>query len=139
MSNFLFLYGTLLPANASGKSRRIVKKLKPVGPATVAGRLYDLGDYPGGIPDESATTSIKGQLFELPEDELHSTVQILKLLDSYEEYDWADRRNSLFVRTRAVAELSDGRKITCWIYAYNREPENALLIADGDYSKSKAA
>jgi hypothetical protein len=48
-------------------------------------------------------------LFELPEDELHSTVQILKLLDSFEEYDWADRENSLFVRTRTLAELSDAQ------------------------------
>jgi len=134
MSEYLFLYGTLLPSNASGESPRIVRKLKRVGPATVRGRLYDFGDYPGAVLDRSAKTSIKGELFELPHDD-----SALKALDDYEEFNRTDQKNSLFVRTRTVAELHDGSRLNAWVYVYNRDPGSARLIASGDYSESKAA
>ncbi len=134
MSEYLFLYGTLLPSEATGESSRIVRRFKRVGSATVGGRLYDFGDYPGAVLDRSAKTSIKGELFELPHD--HSA---LKALDNYEEFDRADRKNSLFVRTRTVAELHDGSRLNAWVYVYNRDPGSARLIASGDYSESKAA
>jgi gamma-glutamylcyclotransferase (GGCT)/AIG2-like uncharacterized protein YtfP len=134
MSEHLFLYGTLLPGDEAGESSGIVRKLKRVGSATVRGRLYDFGDYPGAVIDRSAKTSIKGELFELPNDD-----STLKALDDYEEFNRTDRKNSLFVRIRTVAELHDGRRLNAWVYVYNRDPGSARLIASGDYSESKAA
>jgi len=134
MSEHLFLYGTLLPGDATGETSQIVGGLKRVGLATVRGRLYDFGDYPGAVLDRSAKTSIKGELFELPNDD-----SALDALDDYEEFNRTDQKNSLFVRTRTVARLHDGRRLDAWIYVYNRDPGTARLIASGDYSESKAA
>ena len=134
MNEYLFLYGTLLPSDATDKPSRVVRRLKRVGSATIAGRLYDFGDYPGAVLDRSAKTAIKGELFELPHDD-----SALKALDDYEEFNRTDRKHSLFVRTRTVAELHDGRRLNAWVYVYNRDPGSARLIASGDYSESKAA
>ena len=134
MTEYLFLYGTLKPNKAAGDIAETVQRLRPLGPATVPGRLYDFGDYPGAVIDQSARTSIKGELCELPSD--GST---LKSLDEYEEFNTADRKNSLFVRARAIADLNDGRRLTVWVYVYNRDPGGARLIVSGDYSESKAA
>src|SRR5216684_8945284 len=131
MTEYLFLYGTLKPNEAASDVAETVRTLRRVGSATVPGRLYDLGDYPGAVIDRSAKTSIKGELFELPNDD-----SALKALDDYEEFNRTDRKNSLFVRTRTVAELYDGRRLSAWIYVYNRDPGSARLIASGDYSES---
>jgi gamma-glutamylcyclotransferase (GGCT)/AIG2-like uncharacterized protein YtfP len=134
MSEYLFLYGTLLPGDATGEPSRIVSSLKRVGSGTVRGRLYDFGDYPGAVLDRSAKTSIKGELFELPNDD-----SALRALDDYEEFDRTDQETSLFVRTRTMARLRDGRRLNAWVYVYNRDPGSARLIPSGDYSESKAA
>ncbi len=135
MTEYLFLYGTLLPGDSTEESSRIVGRLKRVGSATVRGRLYDFGDYPGAVLDRTAKSSIKGELFELPNDDDSA----LKALDDYEEFNRTDRRNSLFVRTRTVARLQGGRQLNAWVYVYNRNPGSARQIASGDYSKSRAA
>lgn len=134
MTEYLFLYGTLKPKEAASDVAETVKTLRRVGPATIPGRLYDFGDYPGAVIEQSAKTSIKGELFELPNDD-----SALKALDEYEEFDRTDKKNSLFVRARALADLTDGRRLTSWVYVYNRNPGSARLIVSGDYSESKAA
>jgi gamma-glutamylcyclotransferase (GGCT)/AIG2-like uncharacterized protein YtfP len=134
MTEYLFLYGTLLSGKLSNEAAAIVRQLRPVAPARVAGRLYDLGEYPGAVVDRSARTSIKGVLFELPNDD-----SVLRTLDDYEEFDRVNKKNSLFVRIRAVAKLADGTRVSSWIYVYNRDPGSAHLIAGGDYAQSRAA
>lgn len=134
MSDYLFLYGTLLPQEVSGKSSEIIRRLKSVGPATVRGRLYDFGDYPGAILDRSTNRLIKGELFELNDGNRE-----LRIFDEYEEFRTTDIDNSLFVRVRTDAELNDGRRLNAWIYVYNRNPGRARLIRNGVYSGSKAA
>lgn len=134
MTEYLFVYGTLRPARASAEGSRLLKRLRRVGQARVPGRLYDLGEFPGAVLDDSARTSISGELFALPNDG-----SILNALDEYEEFNGDDGRKSLFVRTKANVEVPDGRQIESWIYVYNRDPGNAPIITSGDYSQSRAA
>jgi gamma-glutamylcyclotransferase (GGCT)/AIG2-like uncharacterized protein YtfP len=134
MSDYLFLYGTLLPNEAPGELSALIRKLRKVGEGCVRGRLYDLGDYPGAILDAHSDTSVSGEVFALPEGQ-----SILPDLDSYEDFDPADRRGSLFVRERHPVSLSDGRCLECWVYVYNRNPGKAPLVVGGDYAKYKAA
>ena len=134
MSEYLFLYGTLLTGDTTDESSLIVRRLKRVGSATVRGRLYDFGECPGAVLDRTAKSSIKGELFELPNDD-----SVLNALDDYEEFDRTDRKNSLFVRIRTVATLHGRRQLNAWVYVYNRNPGSARQIASGDYSKSRAA
>jgi gamma-glutamylcyclotransferase (GGCT)/AIG2-like uncharacterized protein YtfP len=114
---YLFSYGTLLPEHAP----------REIG--FVRGRLYDLGDYPGAVLTRSGPL-IRGLVFELPEDP-----QVLERLDQYEEFNRSRPKASLFVRKRRVVQLQDGRKIYCWIYAYNRPTGTASPLPTGEYSK----
>jgi gamma-glutamylcyclotransferase (GGCT)/AIG2-like uncharacterized protein YtfP len=134
MSDYLFLYGTLLPNQAPSEVSALIRKLRKVGEGHVPGRLYDLGDYPGAILDARSETNVTGEVFALPDGQ-----SILPDLDSYEDFDPADRRTSLFVRERHPIMLSDGRRLECWVYVYNRNPGEAPLVVGGDYSKYKAA
>ena len=47
MPQHLFVYGTLRPQLAHGEARTLIADLEIVGSATVQGKLYDFGAYPG--------------------------------------------------------------------------------------------
>jgi gamma-glutamylcyclotransferase (GGCT)/AIG2-like uncharacterized protein YtfP len=134
MSEYLFLYGTLLTDEPPAEVVATLRSLRRIGPAQVRGRLYDLGEYPGAILRPSAKTVIQGQVFELP-----ATRTIWKALDRYEEFDPANKEGSLFVRTKTRARLTNGHQVDCWVYVYNDDPGTAPLVVDGNYSKSEAA
>ncbi len=113
-----------------GEIATVIKRLQSLGAASVRGRLYNLGAYPGAVADDLSTNQIHGELFELPADE-----SILLTLDNYEDFDPQKPGDCLFVRRRASAELTDGRTMEAWIYTYNRDPEDAPLIEGGKWSK----
>lgn len=131
---YLFLYGTLLADGVPDEVAVALKSLRRIGLAQVRGRLYDLGEYPGAILASSSKTLISGEIFELPR-----TPAILTALDDYEEFDPANEEDSLFIRTKARATLLNGPQVDCWMYVYNEDPGSAPLLADGVYSKTKAA
>lgn len=134
MTDYLFIYGTLMPSKGDDEIAHIVKRLRRIGAAYVRGRLYNLGEYPGAVIDHSANTSIHGELVELPADKA-----ILEALDKYEEFDPSRPQKSLFVRKKTKIKLATGRNVEGWIYVYNRNPGNAPIVRGGDYSKSKVA
>jgi gamma-glutamylcyclotransferase (GGCT)/AIG2-like uncharacterized protein YtfP len=134
MSDYLFVYGTLLPELAPQAVLNEVRQFIWLGRGVARGRLYDLGAYPGAILDAAAETRIVGQVCRLPDNP-----EVLEALDAYEGYYYADPRpDSLFVRATTRVSLADGRELDCWIYIYNREAADAPLVADGDYAKLAA-
>jgi gamma-glutamylcyclotransferase (GGCT)/AIG2-like uncharacterized protein YtfP len=128
---YLFSYGTLLPQHAPREIAPTMRRLRRVGQGFVRGRLYDLGDYPGAVLTRNGPL-IRGLVFELPDDP-----EVLERLDKYEEFDRSRPKGSLFVRKRRIVSLQDGKKVFCWIYAYNRPTGAAPPLASGDYSKAK--
>jgi gamma-glutamylcyclotransferase (GGCT)/AIG2-like uncharacterized protein YtfP len=122
-----------LPNRAPREIADVASRLRSIGAATVKGRLYDLGAYPGAILDTSTREKISGWVFALPRDQ-----SVLEALDDYENYKPHDAESCLFVRKRASVKLEDGRELQCWMYVYNRDPGAAPLVPGGDYAKSKA-
>ena len=134
MSEHLFLYGTLLPGKAPEEIAGVVKRFRRLGPASVRGKLYDFGEFPGAIIDQSCRTMIHGELVLLPADN-----RVFEVLDRYEEFDPLRPKRSLFIRKKAKVRLADGSSLEGWIYVYNRPPGNAKLVRGGDYLRSKVA
>lgn len=128
---YLFSYGTLLPQHAPREIAPTMRRLRRVGQGFVRGRLYDLGDYPGAVLKRRGPL-IRGLVFELPDDP-----EVLERLDAYEEFDRSRPQGSLFVRRRRLVSLQNGRKVVCWVYAYNRPTGTASPLPSGDYSKAK--
>src|SRR3954467_15909116 len=88
----LFAYGTLLPGLAPPAMREVVGRMRAAGDATVAGRLYDLGPYPGLVLDETSGP-VHGQLLDVPDDP-----ELWLRMDAYEGFVPEDPPRSLFRR-----------------------------------------
>jgi len=134
MSEYLFLYGTLLPKDAAGEVAHIVRLFNPIASAFVPGRLYDFGDYPGAILDPSSHDTIYGELVALPPNKT-----LIDKLDEYEEFDPSKPEESLFVRRKTTVMLANGESLEAWIYVYNKDPGDAPIVRGGNYSSSKVA
>ena len=103
MSEHLFFYGTLLPGLARPPLAALVGRLVPLGPATVPGRLYDLGPYPGLVADLANGLAVRGELWEVDAD-------CLAELDEYEQAP------GLFVR-EPVAVQGLAAAVEAFVYA----------------------
>jgi len=131
MSDYLFAYGTLQPGFAPAKAAPLASKLRPVCEGFVHGFLYDLGGYPGAVPDPAASSRIAGTVMQLPEDE-----SFLARLDAYEGFNPASPETSEYIRARQRVELSEGGALECWIYRYNRKTDHLSRIEeDGESVK----
>ena len=123
MPQHLFVYGTLRPQLARGEAQALIAALKIVGSATVQGKLYDFGSYPG-VTNEKGL--VFGDLLLLSSDEQ------LHLLDAYEECNGS---SPLFTRSITTARISAGTSIAAWIYLFCGRAEPGVLIASGDYQQ----
>lgn len=113
MSNLLFIYGTLHPERAPRGIAAVARRLRPVGAGTIRGRLLDLGEYPGVVLEDSESSEVSGEVFEVPD------AETLARLDAYEDYRPDDLGASLFLRVETEVAMSDGSERTCWVYVYN--------------------
>jgi gamma-glutamylcyclotransferase (GGCT)/AIG2-like uncharacterized protein YtfP len=123
--DLLFVYGTLRPVLATGWPRNLVGDLEVVATATVAGLLYDLGDYPGMVAGEGV---VHGELLRIGDE------QRLAEIDSYEECGWP---SDLFRREVVQATCADGTRACAWAYFYNAPPGPALAIPHGDFARHR--
>lgn len=123
MSAYLFAYGTLRPDCAPAEIAAAVARLRPVGHGFLRGWLYDLGDYPGAIPDPASPHRIAGAIFRVPEEP-----DLLCQLDEYEGFDPQSPGTSLFVRVLQAVELAGGSTLNCWVYVFNRDPGDAPIL-----------
>lgn len=124
--HLVFVYGTLRRGGV-----RAMPELFPgsefVGSASVRGRLYDFGEYPGLLLGESGPP-VAGEVYEVSE-------EVLKQLDDIEAPAYYSRRE-------VEVSLGGGTK-KCLVY----EPDlslypNRTLITSGDwieYAKTKTA
>ena len=128
MTHHLFVYGTLSPRHAPPEIAATVRRLRPVGSASIRGRLYDLGEYPGAVLNKNSRSLIRGQVFELPGDQ-----STLTSLDDYEGFEPAKPSSSLFVRRTWPVTMDDGTRLRCWVYVYNGDMKSAQPVRSGRY------
>ncbi|HVX12961.1 MAG TPA: gamma-glutamylcyclotransferase family protein [Pirellulales bacterium] len=126
MPDYLFVYGTLRASCVPAELQGLVGSFVPLGPATTAGVLYDLGPYPGAV--FGGDGQIAGEVFELPDDR-----RVLAALDDYEGFLPHDPQGSLYIRVRRTVALSDGRQLECWAYAYQDDVTGRQRILCGDW------
>ncbi len=119
----LALYGTLMSAFGTLEELGVRSRLRLLGPCSVAGRLYDLGEWPtlvlgGGIAH--------GELFEVLDESVFDT------LDPFEEYDPRDRVRSSYLRLRAELLQPAGE---AWVYVANHPVSSEHEIACGSWTQ----
>jgi gamma-glutamylcyclotransferase (GGCT)/AIG2-like uncharacterized protein YtfP len=84
-----FFYGTLIAGHPNPVARAVHARLRPLGPATIQGNLYAIGDPAGWYPALLLGAGrVEGQVYEtLPE---FAEVDLVQL-DAYEGADYSRR------------------------------------------------
>ncbi|HKJ23447.1 MAG TPA: gamma-glutamylcyclotransferase family protein [Myxococcota bacterium] len=127
-SEVFFFYGTLRAGQPPPAWAAWLEPL-PRHPATLPGRLLDLGAYPGALPGPEsgagAGPAIVGELVAVPRERVPE-------LDRYEGFAPEDPGASLFVRERARATAAGGERVACWVYRF-AGADAAPDVAGGDW------
>ena len=120
----VFVYGSLLP----GEMRHpVLESSRPLGPALIRGRLYDLGRYPALT---AGPGSVVGEVFEVDG-------FTLRQLDRIEGWTPQVPGKALYRRQQeTVRYLADGRHERVFVYRYNRKA-GGRLIGHGDYRRQR--
>lgn len=122
----LFVYGTLRPAARHALQAVLRRHARWLGPGAVAGCLYDLGRYPGLVPD-SQGGGVQGDVYRLR----HHRA-LLAALNRYEGCGPRMPRPREY-RREAVQVRRGRRRLWAWIYVYNRPVAGLRVVPGGDY------
>jgi gamma-glutamylcyclotransferase (GGCT)/AIG2-like uncharacterized protein YtfP len=130
---YVFVYGTLRAGeiNDIGRAAACHRIEAPclIGTATVRGRLYDFGAYPGLVLDASAG-SVRGDVYEVDE-------ALVPIIDEIEEvYPGVD---GLF-KSREITVALNGRLVPCLLYPVEHQSVAGLpRIENGDWVEYRLA
>jgi gamma-glutamylcyclotransferase (GGCT)/AIG2-like uncharacterized protein YtfP len=128
MTNYLFVYGTLLRRSRHPMARFLEQRARYVGTAKVRGRLYDLGRFPGMTPT-TADEWVQGDLYDLGDG---STT--LAELDAYELAE--SPLPAVFERQAGDVTRGDGTSVTAWIWWYRGDVAESQRIVSGRFEKN---
>ena len=107
-------------------ARWLAQVARHVGAARTAGRLYDLGAYPGLVPARRRGEWVIGDLYHL-----RAPRGILQTLDRYEAGHGRSRPR--FVRVRCWVVLASGRQRMAWTYLHRLPILRRPRVRSGDY------
>jgi gamma-glutamylcyclotransferase (GGCT)/AIG2-like uncharacterized protein YtfP len=112
----------------------LAKTARFISDARVAGRLYDLGAYPG-MSLSSQDSHVKGEIYEVhPRHWTH----VIQKLDEYEGCSDHDPEPHEYRRELVWAELPSGESVDAWAYVLNQSAHGLREIASGDYLSERA-
>jgi gamma-glutamylcyclotransferase (GGCT)/AIG2-like uncharacterized protein YtfP len=124
----LFVYGSLRSGFKSSAYEYISRYFSFAGNARVRGRLFDLGPYPAGIPDNESF--IVGELYTLRQPQEFGWV--IGQLDDYEGVSVEPDEVQLYRREFVDVMLDDHTTAFAWIYWYNGSVDGKPAIESGD-------
>ena len=124
----LFVYGTLRGQLRHFLPPTLHQAVRRLGPACYRGRLYDLGTYPGVVPDPDHL--VRGELYALRRTDAS---RIFAYLDAYEGCDPQHPEAGEYRRVQDTVALSEGRTLSAWLYLYNGDLSRARPIPSGDW------
>lgn len=129
---WLFVYGSLRRgqsgAFAAPERARLYKRARWVGTARMAGRLLDLGDYPGLIEGPGTDGQVTGDLLCL-----HRPVgAVFHWLDPFEGIR-PGLATSQYRRVRRTVLREAGEPVDAWVYVLRQMPRAPRVVAGGDW------
>lgn len=132
---FLFVYGTLmshLDCDLGREQRAALhRRARSFGAASMQGRLYSLGEYPGLITSHDPGDRIAGEVLRLD-----CPTETFAMLDAYEGVakaaDPASRGE--YERIIAPARLAGGTLLSVWVYVYRGPTCGKAPVASGSWA-----
>ena len=125
--DLLFVYGTLCRGVCANRYRHLMRGCVYRTKASMQGRLYEVADYPGAVVTGRVRDRIHGELYRVVDG------RALSRLDAYEGCSGGFPEPHEFVRRRLPVTLEGGRKVSAWVYLFNRDPAGLRRIRSGDY------
>ena len=132
----LFVYGSLRSGFHHPAYAYISSNFTLVGPGKIKGRLYDMGEYPAGVP-VTAESFIVGELYQLNDD--LDFYWVIEQIDDYEGLNVEEDETALYKR-EMVEVFLENETTTAWVYWYNQDVAGRPAIPSGDileYIKQK--
>ena len=129
----LFVYGTLRNTYDNPMARLLRQNAWLMGHGYVAGRLFDLGWYPGATHEPDSPHHVWGDVFALTDE------SILTQLDDYEDIhnhpddEYARRDVPVQLISNASGELVSPREVRCQMYVFLRVDEQPVWIESGNF------
>lgn len=126
--NRLFVYGTLLQGTNHSMAQFLTLHSTVLGNGCFAGKLYDVGSYPGAIWNASSRSNVHGQVVELLDVDL-----VLEHLDVYEGIDLSNPNPDQYERVILPVKMETGVMMDCYVYVYSWPVTGLAHIVSGDY------
>jgi gamma-glutamylcyclotransferase (GGCT)/AIG2-like uncharacterized protein YtfP len=127
MSDFLFVYGTLMRAVRHPMHCHVAAHSEYIDEASFNGRLYMVHHYPGVVDSPVMYDRVHGELYRA-----HSGAAF-GLLDEYEGCGPTVPQPAEYVRVQRPVARANGTVVTAWIYLYNHPVERLPLIPSGRF------
>lgn len=137
---YLFVYGTLRKSSRQGGQnhhpmhRALCASADYLCDGHCPGKLYNIGHYPGLIPDPSGKALVQGEIYRV-----HNPQRLWRVLDAYENFNPADPANSDYIRAKTTVTTAGHGDIVSWVYHYNLSVKGLQHIVSGDYCQQMPA
>jgi len=112
MNPYLFVYGTLRNDAQNDMAAYLRDQATFLGEGRMAGKMFDLGPYPGAIYIKGADEQVSGHVFKM-----HRPSQVLAVLDEYEGVGDSFPAPNEYVREERPV-LVGQQTLSCWVYLY---------------------
>jgi gamma-glutamylcyclotransferase (GGCT)/AIG2-like uncharacterized protein YtfP len=129
MTPNLFVYGTLLSTAGHPNGERLQREARLLGQASIEGRLFNLGRYPGLVEAPGAGRRVHGEVYALD-----APAASLQWLDAYEGIVPGAHDQNNYARLERPARLASGEEVAAWVYVYLKPVAASALIADGRWA-----
>lgn len=126
-TDYVFVYGTLMRNFLNPVADELAAMSQFVATATVPGKLFDIGDYPGAVFNPTDTSHISGEVLLVVDQRLWP------LLDEYEGCTENDPMPHEYQRIVVDATLDTGATIKAKAYHYQWPTEKSVFIPNGNY------
>jgi gamma-glutamylcyclotransferase (GGCT)/AIG2-like uncharacterized protein YtfP len=124
----LFVYGSLRSGFRSPAYDYISSYFDLVGEAKVKGKLFDMGEYPAGIPTDE-NVFILGELYLIKNEPEFSWA--IGQLDDYDGVTAEPGESQIYRREREDILIGD-KTVPGWIFWYNGDVSGKPQIMSGD-------
>lgn len=124
----LFVYGSLRSGFQSHAYEYISRYFSLVGPAKVKGKLYDMGEFPAGVPSDEDNW-ITGELYQVKNVTEFSWA--MGQLDDYEGVHIEAHEDPHYYRDITTV-YHNGMDLRAWVYWFRGDTSGRPLIESGD-------
>lgn len=128
-SDYLFVYGTLRPSFENPFAGYLRQHSRYTGEGTFPGLLFDLGNYPGAVFQQSGRQNVWGSVYHIKQ---HKQAA-LTYLDEYEGVGSGFTQPAEYVRALVPVSMNQ-TVLMSWVYLYNLSLVDKPVISSGDYS-----